>query len=487
MKIKKSFYLPVLSIAICFLGGACHNHDKDPYISINNGKDFISTNWENKSIQLEIRSNTTWEIKKDGADWFDISHTQGEPGRTKITLKFTDNKEAARYARLHFLHKNGDLTFTVQQSAANTDFDSPDYYFYVTFGTMPTLYAGLHMLSHNKPSFFAYQRIKTFDPQKMPPHITVINGEQSQQETMRDEMKKKILEINAQHPNAVFGFQVDDLRARLGYDWFVKQGIDSSRVKVTMLSDGTATYVDFHKGFGDANLGEKRWKTYQGKINSLSWESMKRITPTRALPEFESPQWSYYLSTCPNYKLLLQDEKLLETDNAYVKEQMKKMKTLSTSPLDLLNKLDEARQRQFYEMANFDKTKFANLFDRSSKKNLIIIGTNGKDQQQKANVKRIIQKYQKDYDIFFKPHPADKSSMNYEDSFPGLNLLPAQMPFEVLLWSLMDKIDLIGGYPSTVFITVPIEKVGFIFNSSVSDIFKPLNVLFKDAQHIEWM
>ncbi|MBR8721390.1 hypothetical protein IX307_002613 [Bacteroides pyogenes] len=488
MKIKNLFRLSLLSAAVCFSLIACRNHEKALYINIEKGKDFISTNWESKVLQLEVCSNTAWEIKKETEEkWFEISHIQGDPGKTTLVLRFTENKQSARHAKLHFIYKNGSFPFTVQQSAANTNFDSPDYFFYVTFGTMPTLYAGLHMLSHNKTSFFSYERTGTFNPEKVPSHITVINGDKSSQNVMRDEIKKKILEINAEDPNAIFGFQVDDLRARLGYDWFVKQGIDSSRVKVTMLSDGTATYENFNHAFGNADSGEKNWEKYRETISSLTWENPKRITDTRALPEFESPLWSYYLSTCPNYRLLLQNKELLETNSLYIKDEMNKMKALSVSPLELLKELDAANQTVFYEMANFDRAKFEKIFNQSPKKNLIIIGTNGKDKEQKNYVKHIAQKYKTDYDIFFKPHPADKSSTNYEVEFPGLTLLPAQMPFELLLWSLMDEISLIGGYPSTVFITVPIEKIGFIFGGSPTDIFRPLNVLLKDAPHIEWL
>lgn len=42
-------------------------------------------------------------------------------------------------------------------------------------------------------------------------------------------MKRRVLEINKADPTAVFSLYVDDLRCRLGYDWFVAQGIDSAR------------------------------------------------------------------------------------------------------------------------------------------------------------------------------------------------------------------------------------------------------------------
>lgn len=61
MKIKNLFRLSLLSAAACFSLIACRNHEKAPYINIEEGKDFISTNWESKTLQLEVCSNTAWE------------------------------------------------------------------------------------------------------------------------------------------------------------------------------------------------------------------------------------------------------------------------------------------------------------------------------------------------------------------------------------------------------------------------------------------
>jgi hypothetical protein len=80
---------------------------------------------------------------------------------------------------------------------------------------------------------------------------------QAEMEAMAREMKRRILEINSADPTAVFGLYVDDLRCRIGYDWFVAQGIDSARVKVSMLSDGTGTYNNFYNYFGDAATAEQ--------------------------------------------------------------------------------------------------------------------------------------------------------------------------------------------------------------------------------------
>lgn len=317
------------------------------------------------------------------------------------------------------------------------------------------------------------------------------NATDEDMERMRTAMKQQILKINAEDPTAVFGLYVDDLRCGIGYDWFVAQGIDSTRVKVSMLSDGTGTYNNFYNYFGDPATAEQNWENYAAQVEALDWQHGGRFPETRMPDGFDFYEWPYYLATRPNYRLVLQDDDLLEATSPFMTERLQQMRTESKQPYELLASLPaEARQR-FFRMAGFDYDAFAALFDASPKKNLVIIGTSHTSEeseaQQAAYVERIIGDYGTAYDIFFKPHPADSSSSNYEERFEGLTLLPGQMPFEIFVWSLLDKVDLIGGYSSTVFLTVPVEKTGFIFAANAESLPRPLNVLFRNAEHVQWI
>ena len=205
---------------------------------------------------------------------------------------------------------------------------------------------------------------------------------------------------------------------------------------------------------------------------------------------FRSPR-SYYLATRPGYRLVMQNGALLESSCPFITDKLREMQIEDIQPYEMLSALPESARRQFYDMAGFDYDKFAALFDASPKGNLIIIGTShqnaASEQQQRDYVARIVGQYGAAYDIFFKPHPADTSSASYETDFPGLTLLPGQMPFEIFVWSLMDHVDMIGGYPSTVFLTVPVDKVRFIFAPDAESLVRPLNLLFRDAANVEWM
>lgn len=497
--LMKKFFQWALCAFLVAGAWSCNDDEGDfGPLQINGGAGFLSLDARARSGTISIASLAPWDVEKAAADtWFSLSAPGGPAGRTELELSLDANDGPARSATLIFRSGENRRTFVVSQSASHAGFDAPDYYFYVTFGTMPTLYAGLHLLSHDKPSYVFYERSKTFAASEFPSRAEVTvaadptdNATDADERRMRTEMKRRIREINAADPTAVFGLYVDDLRCRIGYDWFVAQGIDSARVKVSMLSDGTATYDNFDAYFGDAGRAEQNWNAYASQVEALDWDHGGRYPETRSIGEFESPTWPYYLSTRPNYRLEMQDGSLLESSGQFMDRQLAAMNILSVQPYALLSSLPPSAQQQFYRMASFDYDRFAEMFDASPKRNLIIIGTSHKssesEQTQRRYVKKIVDRYGEEYDIFFKPHPADKSSADYGKRF-GLTLLPGQMPFEIFVWSLIDKIDLIGGYQSTVFLTVPVDKVGFIFAPGAASLIRPLDILFRDAQGIEWM
>lgn len=478
-----------VTLLLSFALFSCEKEDQYTFegnVSINIGAEFLSLDYQQRTGAIDVTAKLPWTVEGD-AEWLTVSKRAGDVGHSKIEVTLAANDSEARFATLKFI--SGGLTkeFVVSQSAANIGFDDVDYYFSATFGTMPTLYAGIYLLGYNKPSYMFFEREGTFDPAKLPANITHVPYYLAGQEKMRTYMKENILSINRENPTAVFGLLVDDLRSRVGYDWFVAQGIDSSRVKVTMITDGTATYNQFFERFSKEPEATKNWNTIVSDVEKLNWNHSDKYPESRALPEFESWGWAYYMSTMPNYRLVLQHPTLLETTSEYIKEQSASMKLEGVTPYELLSALPDETKTRFYEMAKFDYDHFAGLFDASPKSNLIIIGTNGADALQKTYTQKIYEKYGATHDIFFKPHPSDLSSANYEELYRGLKLLPGKMPFEIFIWALNDKIDIVGGFESTVFITVPPEKVKFFFAPNAANLTSPLDILFKDAQNIEWI
>lgn len=496
-----------LFAAFALLTGAwACSDDQTSEVRINDGAEFLSLDYLARSGKITVNAPAPWSViissgnfgGGNDPDWVTLSADEGPEGYSEIDVTFAANPGPARSALLLF-DCNGETTaFTLSQSARDTGFDAPDYYFYAAYGTMPALYAGLHLLSHDKPSYFFYERPQTYDPKLFPDYATVFTaanpdaGATTEEiYAINEQMKRRILEINAEDPTAVFGLYVTDLACRAGYDWFVGQGIDSARVKVTMLSDGTGTYNNFHTFFGDPATAEQNWNDYAAEVEALDWNHGGRYPETRAPQDLVSDEWIAYLSTRPNYRLMLQNASLMESSGPFMTQKLAEMKMESVQPYELLTALPEEAKKEFYRMANFDYDRFKALFDASPKGNLIILGTSHTTdesrRQQAAYVQRIMEQYGAEYDVFFKPHPADGSSSDYEERFPGLTLLPGQMPFEIFVWSLLDEVNLIGGYPSTTFLSVPLDKVGFLFAADAASLPRPLNLLFSDAPNVEWM
>ena len=382
---------------------------------------------------------------------------------------------------------------------AITDFDA-DYHFYVTLATMPSLYAGLHILSHDNPSYMFYGRPSTFNASKFPDHVELFEFELPEGVTDADNatlmemskwMKAKIKAINEKHPDATFALYVDDIRSRIAYYWFSALGIDYHRVKVTILSDGNWTYNTFFNTFGQSGLGKENWNKYANEVINLNWEGTMKDPFLGTRDELDGNElWCYYLSTHPYYRYLMHDGSLLESNDAYVKEQMQYMHIWSQTPYQMLDRLSPERYAKFFELASFDSSQFDAMFDASPKPNLIILGTNprtdeSKIKEQKDYTRKVYEKYKDSYDIFFKPHPSDRSSDKFETEFPGMKLLP-KAPFEMFLWKLDSKMHILGGYQTTSLLTAPIEKVKFLFHKGPEEMPKPLDKLFANSD-VEWM
>lgn len=478
---RKQPHLLVLLLSLLFF--SCKDSETpESNISVNNGITSISTNNTAHTLELDIESDSEWKVTTS-VDWINFDKAEGN-GNGLLELTLLENPIYQRSAILKFECENRIFNFEVKQEGKNIGTEGEVHHFYVTFGSLPSLYAGLQVLTHSDPSYFFFYRGKTYDTNLFPEHVHwALTGDDEVQEEMRDNMKARILEINKANPQAKFCLYVDDLRARIGYDWFTKQGIDESRITVTLLSDGSGSYDQFYKRYGASGEGGDKWKNVMSELDELHKLTSK---DTRSLSEFESWDWPWCISTYPNYKYYIQDGSLLETDDAYVRSQMPKMNLVNIAPLEILQSLSAERKDIFYKMVRFDYDEVEKILNASPKKNLIIIGTNPSNVHDEQ-IKLTMEKYSNEYDIFYSPHPVDPYFVDYETRYPGLKLLMTNVPFEVFLWSFMDEVDLIGGAPSTVFLTVPLEKVGFMYADSATSMPKPLDKTMGSASNIIWM
>lgn len=494
MKFLNHFKVLILLLVTVFIVTSCENNDKFVFthkVMVNNGLEFVSVNAEARTIELQINSLDECEIIGE-ADWFTLDKSKIGTGKSILTLKLKENDGKPRHQKIQFVNEELAQPLLIQQNAANTSYEDVTHNFYVTVGTMPSLYAGLKLLSEEIPSYFFFERTNTYDISQFPSHTKYIStGYTDMQPQMVQEMRQHIMNINRTEPNAIFGITVDDIRSRVSYDWFVAQGIDSSRVKVTLVTDGTGSYNNFWEYFGDASKGESNWKEYQKEVENLNWDAhTTKMYPSKGVDDtFLSPRWAAHMSTLSGYRYILQDSNLLETNSPFVRERLENdMNTISLPPVNILNSLSPEKQDQFRRMAKFDSETINTMFKESPKKNLIIISTNPSSSIMQY-INETINQYSDEYDIFISVHPADPDSDMLEalEREGKAKLFPKGLPFEVLLWSFMDDIDAIGGSQSTVFLTVPPAKVKFMYARNAEEMVKPLNLLMKDQPEINWM
>lgn len=176
----KRFFRLLLMLGLGAGAWSCAD-DGTPTVSINGGTDFLSLDHLARSGKITVNAPAPWSValasenygQDQKPDWLTLSAEDGPEGYSEIDVTFAENPGPARSALLLFTCNGKTSAFTVSQSAGGTGFDAPDYYFYISVGTMPTLYSGLHLLSHDKPSYVSYERASTFDAAEFPSRAVV--------------------------------------------------------------------------------------------------------------------------------------------------------------------------------------------------------------------------------------------------------------------------------------------------------------------------
>ena len=441
------------------------------------------------SATFTVNAGANWELDYN-ADWIEFDVTSGAAGEFEIAATLLVNDQnPTRSATFTVSTDEHSVTRTIVQRGQKTHSDVT-HYLYIHYASMPPLYSGLHMLTHNKPSVLYDARGTLTAGTYFPANVTRLSGDFVQ------ESLDFMMEVNEENPDAVFGFVTGDARIYNAIGWPSYAGIDSSRVKITLFPDGSGTYgASYNTPFGPAISGGTNFKTH---IQSLNEAFARQFTMEDFVedPYTRSYTLPHPAATFPQVHYYIQDLAYLITNDPYVEAQKNLSNYIVKSPDKLLADLPYQKQQQFYQLTNFDKGTFETLFDASPKKNLVIIGTNTNTnasfppEVQRAFVQMVMDQYGENFDVFFKPHPSDtdynKEGSPYDEVF-GLTLLPARMPFEIFCWALSDKMDAIGGTSSTVFLTVPLEKVNFMFAPNSSSLGIPLNTVLADSPNVNWM
>ena len=158
--------------------------------------------------------------------------------------------------------KNETETNDSNESITNTDTDVEyNYDFYITLGTMPTLYATLNAYQNQNPNTYMwFFRGNTISKQYSADFIHYFSTQSStnaNSEINYLEIRKKVKEILIKNPASKFTLYCDDLRTQFILDIFVAAGVEFEDLKVVLLSDGTGTYSNYAAITEDGYVAQK--------------------------------------------------------------------------------------------------------------------------------------------------------------------------------------------------------------------------------------
>ena len=402
---------------------------------------------------------------------------------------------------------------------------SHEYDFYITLGTMPTLYATLNAYADQNPNTFMwFLRGNTISYDYSAPHITYFK---TQSDTNQDSIidyaliRRKVEDIKKFDPLAKFHLYCDDLRVQFIHHIFVYAGVDFEDLEVTLLSDGTGTYRYF------SNQTDNSYKSYKAE-----WENILNIyTEGRNDPDFK-PLYSdsgqamqlahlaYYISTFPNVEIWVQNPDYLVSESEIVMNAKKEMFIIKKDPTQMYAGLDanlrDSYQKAVLANALVDNEHLTTLQDAVDyfdsrlkyvdKEAVIILGTNKPSlEENKFYIDQTIKFYtpilsgdgksvmykNKKYNVsagdktiiaegktlkigelgvnlYFKGHPAHLPMEDLKNYFNEneIEMLPHRTPVETLFWMYDVKT---GGFQSTSFLSCSEGQTEFFYEKPTTE------------------
>lgn len=373
-----------------------------------------------------------------------------------------------------------------------------DINFYITFGSLPTLYALLAaytdvdqaVQNDTQPAkgYMWYQRGATVDPETLPENITMmeeVNANQYYDVSYTEKFMAYALKLYQTYPNAHFNLYCDDLRAQLEIMLFTYNQIPEEQYNVHFVSDGTGSYSTI-KAYLES------WGTYAGWYETLKNEAAQG---TLRNGFFDGTLMSYGYVACSaareeNVDYWLQFPELITINGEYADyfEQLNKIKKL---PNTMYAELSQEQKDNFMNAVlkatgltkqEYDQNFFPGYAEGT--KYMIISGTSpsgeGSSEQFKTAVNNIIEYYGEDYTYLYKPHPSWPASkvegrVEYLQS-KSITELPAQTPMECLLWA-YPEVE-VGGYSSSLYMSATEGQVQFFIAAGPSSLGNPLPAIY---------
>lgn len=414
------------------------------------------------------------------------------------------------------------ITSTIVLATANSQKNKRAqnrYDFYITLGTMPTLYATINAYQNQNPNTYMwFERGNTISYEYSAPFIHYLSGQAQDNRKSQPnflDMRATVRNILKKDPSAKFHLFCDDLRVRFILDIFVAAGVEFDTLDVTFLSDGTLSYNVYNQiTENDYLTFAKRWTNY------LNLYIKNRSNYTYVAPDIplsfhamELQEFAPYLSTFSNINYWIQyPEYLVNTQAPSLQKSKLNMNIIQKSPKAMYDSLNEQIRHDYQRvvLANTlvdnntlntldDAVKyFDDRLQKTDKEVVLLLGTNkaslaentpylqktlafyiptlqsgnqilykGKSYTTADNSTIVVDgKTLKIGELgvylYFKPHPAftpDNSLKNFLNQHK-IETLPLKTPAEVLFWMYDVKV---GGYQSTAYLSCKKGQVEFIY------------------------
>ena len=405
--------------------------------------------------------------------------------------------------------------------------DEHTYDFYITLGTMPTLYATLTAYERQNPNTYMwFLRGNTISREYSASFINYFDTQSTTNANSTVDwalIRNKVKEIKENDPEARFHLYCDDLRVSFIPHIFVWAGVEFEDLRVTLLSDGTGTYNNYsyqtdtyYNGY--AARFEEALNTYKAGRNNPDF------VPTYADDDgamMDLMYLAFYVSTFSNVEFWVQSPDYLKCDSAVVAENRPAMHIVKKDPAEMYKNLPDAVRAEYQKVvlanALVDSETLNTLEDAVSyfdsklsgrdKELVLILGTN---KQTLASNKFYIDSTVAFYTptvtaddatkvmykgqtysieagattvtvdgkeltigelgvyLFFKGHPAYPANQDLQDYFAsfGIEILPHRTPVETLFWMYDVKV---GGYQSTSFLSCYKGQTEFMYEMPTAE------------------
>lgn len=253
----------------------------------------------------------------------------------------------------------------------------------------------------------------------------------------------------------------------------IKSGARISKIRI--YDDGSSEYIDLYNWIESGGTASDLVSGKEALVTYLHGDS-------DVIPDFMRSKYNWHEIYNVDYYFIRPEYLRLESRlNGLYEHLHANLKRIN---YNIFSSLSEKKQQLFLDVVGFDRVKLVHDYGLSEDDNLIFTGTTtwnvGHERQfyadQQINVLRNV-KYStgalypgKKYDFFFKGHPAGKDiNKRIESAFDGMISIPSNISFEVLMMTGMLP-DKIGGIASSLYLSLPRDKISFIVFSSTDDI-----------------